>query len=125
MPSPTGKRARRTLDVLSRSSCPAAGYHCVPTNENNYGDTGWLGATNINCCKSGTNHIISSSIQLNNFYNPTATARRHTACQEEGHAMGLDHLNNASSCMNDTTLTYTQPVQHDYDQLNAIYNHSP
>lgn len=114
-----------TLDVLSSGSCPGAGYHCVPTNENNYGDTGWLGAANINCCKSGTNHIISASIQLNNFYNPTATARRHTACQEEGHVMGLGHLVGTGSCMDDSTLTYTTPVQHDFDQLNAIYSHSP
>lgn len=113
------------LDVLSRSSCPGTGYHCVPTNENNYGATGWLGVTNINCCKSGTNHIVSASIQLNNYYAPTATVRRHTACQEEGHAMGLNHLYGTGSCMDDSTYTFTTPVQHDFDQLNAIYSHSP
>ena len=113
------------LDVLSVSSCPGSGYYCVLTNENNYRATGWIGATNFNCWVSGTNHIIGASIQLNNFYNPTATARRHTSCQEEGHAIGLNHLYGTGSCMDDSTLTFTMPVQHDYDQITAIYNHSP
>lgn len=110
-------------NVISQNPC-ASGYHCVPVHDANYGNNGWLGLTTINYDPS-TSHINTASIQFNDYYNPTATARQHTSCQEEGHAQGLAHLNTASSCMNDTTLTYTSPVQHDYDELNTIYNHNP
>jgi hypothetical protein len=109
-------------DVASGTGCAGSGWLCVPVSVSNYGDTGWLGATVINFTGD---HINSASIDLNTFYNPTATARLTSSCQEEGHAQGLTHFNTGSSCMNDTTLSYTTPIQHDYDELNAVYNHHP
>jgi hypothetical protein len=111
--------------VHSMSSCPGGNYHCVPVNEGNYGNTGWLGSATITH-DTTTHHIVAASIKLNNYYSPTATVRQHTACHETGHVQGLAHSYvTASTCMNDSVLSGTHPQQHDYDELNTFLAHSP
>ena len=83
----------------------------------------------------GNGHISESTyIELNNAYVPSgcdgetaSTCRRHTACQEIGHALGLDHQT-GSSCMDDTdfselTPEYRNSTHDDHDQLHQAYDH--
>ncbi len=68
-------------------------------------------------------HFSWAEIKLNNFYATTSSDRRHTVCQEQGRALGLNHQYTNDSCMNDDTYAPQYRNGHDYDQLAAIYNH--
>lgn len=103
-------------------SCPGSNVGCVPVSEGNYGGTGWVGTTNITYDRS-TLHITAASIRLNNSYSTTDVQRRHTICQEEGHALGLNHQYASDSCMNDNTFAPLRPNAHDYSIIRSLYNH--
>lgn len=59
--------------------------------------------------------------------NETTTSRaRELACHEIGHTMGLNHRAQTSSCMVDGVSPGSRLFdQHDWDQLNGVYNHIP
>ena len=105
----------------------------------NYGNNGWLGLASINL-QSGTTHITQGSAKMNDTYFNTATynntnERQHVMCQEVAHTFGLDHQSTDGSSLN-TCMDYfsntganagstasTTPNQHDFDELNIIYQH--
>ena len=138
-----------TLDTIWRwytNGCPTtptgAQHHCVHVEE--YNDPNarnpdgsvQTGLTIIQA--DANNHLIDGvvAVRLNNaFADGTATNRnRHVTCQEQGHAVGLDHQlrewagppNNwgVSCMMNPTTGDGPNPNGHDYYTLQAdMYNH--
>lgn len=89
-----------------------------------YGSTSWLGIAEIrsvNGCQ-----IRDGRVRLNRSWldsgSYTNTNRRHVACQEIGHLLGLDHDRaSTTSCMNDTVLTQPQPSSHDIASVNVWY----
>jgi hypothetical protein len=103
-----------------------------------YGNNGWLGLATINI--TGGTHITQGSAKMNDTYFDTATynnpnEREHVMCQEVAHTFGLDHQSTDGSSLN-TCMDYfsntganagstlsTKPNQHDFDELNIIYQH--
>jgi len=105
-----------------------------------YGNRGWLGIASI--WLSG-GHISQATTKLNDSYfnqaqYNTPAWRALVACQEIAHDFGLDHQDegfgppNLGSCMDYTNdpdgggaygPSNEHPNQHDYDQLEDIYNH--
>ena len=116
----SSSRARKRCVMISGKihSCNAA-----------YGSNGWLGLASINI--SG-GHITQGSAKMNDSYfsSPSynETARQHVMCQEIGHDFGLTHQDESGADLN-TCMDYANaldnpsPNQHDYDQLQTIYQH--
>lgn len=98
-----------------------------------YGRNGWLGIAQIWITGS---HITKGTVRVNDTYFNSTTYntpawRTSVLCQETGHTLGLDHQDedfyNApfNTCM-DYSIDPTpnqHPNQHDYDQLELIYEH--
>ena len=104
-----------------------------------YGQRGWLGIATI---WANGDHITQATTKLNDSYHDSAPYnsapwRALVACQEIGHDFGLAHQNeqfdppNLGSCMDYTNdpdgggaygPSNEHPNQHDYDQLQTIYN---
>jgi hypothetical protein len=101
--------------------CPGSNVGCVHVYEVNTTE-GYYGATIIGPIATG-NHFTTVKINLNNHFALSAVGHRHTACQEIGHAFGLDHQYASDTCMNDSRLDTQYPNTHDYDEIRAIYNH--
>lgn len=98
-----------------------------------YGNNGWLGLASISISGS---HITAGTVKLNDTYFNTATYntpawRNLVMCQEVGHAFGLDHQDEdfgnppLGTCMDYSSdpVPNQHPNQHDYDQLQLIYQH--
>ena len=98
-----------------------------------YGANGWLGIATV--WASGT-HITKGTVKVNDTYFNTSTYntpawRNLVMCQEVGHTLGLDHQDEdfgnppLGTCMDYTSdpTPNQHPNQHDYDQLEAIYEH--
>lgn len=101
-----------------------------------YGQRGWLGIASI---WANGDHITKATTKLNDTYYSmaqynTPAWRRLVTCQEIAHDFGLDHqdenFNNANlgTCMDYTSdpdgpPSNEHPNQHDYDELQTIYNH--
>ncbi|HEX6271321.1 MAG TPA: hypothetical protein VFZ43_13875 [Anaerolineales bacterium] len=93
-----------------------------------YGNNGWLGLAQI--WVSG-NHITQGTAKMNDSYLASSsyneTNRQHVICQEIGHAWGLGHQDESGADLN-TCMDYARaldnphPNQHDYQQLETIYN---
>ena len=97
-----------------------------------YGENGWLGLAGIWITKG--KQITRAYVKLNDtyfdtpFYN-TADWRQMVTCQEVGHTFGLAHQDedfdnaNLNTCMDYTSnpASNTEPNQHDFDQLDAMY----
>lgn len=93
-----------------------------------YGANGWLGLAQI--WTSGS-HIVKATAKMNDtYYDSTKysyTAERQVMCQEVGHGFGLSHQDESGADLN-TCMDYSNaldnpsPNQHDYDQLQTIYN---
>ena len=117
------------------------GVNCVQVNEINSSSSLYLGAAII-YFNNSTGHVLTSTyIELNNNYlgseciekyTLTAyTCRRHIACQEIGHVLGLDHQT-GGSCLDDTlsknahskvTPEYSNSGHDDHDSLHTAYDH--
>lgn len=110
------------------------GVNCVTVLEIDDVGEGFIGEAAITF-NTSTGHITAATIELNNAHVPSgcggasaADCRRHTACQEIGHAMGLDHQGGAS-CMDDTaaftklTPEYSNSGHDDHDALHTAYDH--
>ena len=104
-----------------------------------YGPRGWLGIAQI--WLSGS-HITQGTVKLNDTYFAMAQYntpgwRQMVTCQEIGHTFGLDHQDenfdntNLGTCMdytndpnrNDGSGNNLHPNQHDYAELDTIYQH--
>lgn len=98
-----------------------------------YGRNGWLGQAQI---WLNGEHITSAVTKLNDTYFRTTTYntpawKNLVMCQEVGHTLGLDHqdenLNNLpfGTCMDYTSdpTPNQHPNQHDYSELETIYEH--
>ena len=115
------------IDSVYRwGTCPSIrGIHCVPVNSGNYGKTGWEGHTTW--YHSGS-IMTSAHIYLNTWYNGQVAsylghASAHTACHEEGHALGLNHNHFYTSCMYpDAQAGSTVPTGQDFSLLSTIYS---
>lgn len=142
-----GGSAVLNLAEVAGSSNPR---NCRPTSgrievcNSRYGNNGWLGIAQI--WISGT-HITQAVTKVNDTYfnSPTYDTpawRRLVMCQEVGHDFGLDHQDetfdnpNLGTCMDYTNdpdggpggvssndPSNEHPNQHDYQQLNTIYQH--
>lgn len=119
----TSKRVRRKCD---------GGTGTVRICNLDYGNTGWLGIAGISIDNDG--HITTGYTKLNDTYfsDPyydNFEWRQSVTCQELGHDVGLGHqdedFNNDSlfTCMDYQDPPYEYPNKHDYDQLEAMYNH--
>lgn len=98
-----------------------------------YGQNGWLGIAGISIDPNG--HITKGYTKLNDtyfamsYYNK-ASWKQSVTCQELGHNVGLGHqdenFNNQTllSCMDYQDPPYPAPNDHDYEQLESIYNHA-
>ena len=106
-----------------------------------YGTNGWLGIARISVQGS---HITAATTRVNDSYFNTPTYntrgwRNLVMCQEVGHDFGLDHQDetfgnqNLGTCMDYTNdpdgggsygASNEHPNRHDYDQLEAIYDHT-
>lgn len=89
-----------------------------------YGQNGWLGLASIVSYSGCT--IRNGRVQLNQTYldngSYTRTNKKHVACQEIGHLLGLNHnRSSTTTCMNDTILTAPFPNAHDQSLVNSIY----
>jgi len=98
-----------------------------------YGNNGWLGIATI---WANGNHITQGTVKMNDTYFASAKYntpawRQFVMCQEIGHTFGLDHQDenfanaNLGTCMDYTNdpSTNMHPNAHDYEMLEAIYNH--
>ena len=93
-----------------------------------YGNNGWLGIAQI--WLSG-GHIVQGTAKMNDSYLAGAAYndvnRQHVICQEIGHDWGLGHQDESGADLN-TCMDYADaldnqhPNQHDYQQLETIYN---
>ena len=114
-------------------TCKAQAGKILVCNER-YGRNGWLGIASI--WLSG-GHISQGTTKLNDSYfgsSPYNTNdwRQLVACQEIGHDYGLGHqdedfsTDDTNSCMDYTSLPAgnTHPDNHDYQQLQDIYDHT-
>jgi hypothetical protein len=89
-----------------------------------YGSNGWLGLASIVSYSGCT--IRNGRVQINQTYmdngSYTRANKKHVACQEIGHLLGLNHnRSSTTTCMNDTILTAPFPNAHDQSLVNSIY----
>jgi len=120
-------RESGSTTTSTRRNCrPVAGK--VRSCNYTYGRNGWLGVAQI--WASGS-HITQGTAKMNDTYLASSsyseTARQHVICQEIGHVWGLDHQDESGADLN-TCMDYANaldnphPNQHDYQQLETIYN---
>lgn len=111
------------------ASAYTCSYHCVVAQEIDdinegvgvfiyYGPFGGDGSQHFP--NEGSQYIF-----YNNAYGLDASQRRSLTCQEQGHALGLDHRSTNDSCMmQNVDYSSDYPDQHDYDTLQYdLYNH--
>jgi len=134
-----GDWSRSQVLELSETAGAASGRRCTATSGRvevcnaTYGRTRWLGVATI--WLSGS-HITAGTAKLNDTYFNTARYntpawRNFVMCQEVGHTLGLDHQDEdfdnepLGSCLDysDDPAPNQHPNTHDYDQLEAIYEH--
>lgn len=89
-----------------------------------YGANGWLGIAEIRRASGCT--ILEGRVRLNLSYldngSYSRTNKKHVACQEVGHLLGLHHNTSSNTtCMNDRILSAPFPNTHDRDLVNSIY----
>lgn len=88
-----------------------------------YGQNGWLGLTQIwvsGCTITHAEEKINRSYMDYAPYN-TAEKRKTVACHETGHATGLAHNTQSTSCLKSGATTPSHPNAHDAAQLDTIY----
>jgi len=126
--------------VLDTTVVPSETRGCKASNgsvevcNGKYGFNGWLGIAQIWINTDG--HIVKGMTKVNDTYFNTSTYntpawRNLVMCQEVGHTLGLAHQDevfdnpNLGTCMDYTNnpLTNQHPNDHDYAQLELIYEH--
>lgn len=107
------------------TSCPTSGQHCVYSTSGNYGAVSWDGQTSITY-NSNRFFYNGESVKFNDYYGNSYSPdqRRHVACHELGHVIGLDHNDVTSSCLyyRNSAAPATQPTSDDFNLiLREIY----
>jgi hypothetical protein len=101
-------------------NCPG---NCVVLSNANYGPVNWVGRTSWRV--QGTLITSGTYIQFNDYCGPGYTCgaawHRQAVCHEMGHALGLDHNVNASSCLYYQMSGATIPASGDWKMLESIY----
>ncbi len=113
----------RTSKILVRRlGCPTASYYCPPIHQVN---ASYKGVAVLGINAAGTHITRDRDKFYINLSNSTPLSqRRFVACQEEGHALGLDHRGSAAnSCMYKGSPFTPLPDDHDFNQLFSGYSH--
>ncbi|QWF22928.1 hypothetical protein KM427_04095 [Nocardioides sp. LMS-CY] len=109
---------------LLPGNCTPSALHCVPvTTINNPGVGRGVTTYNVNWA---TLHIVhgSMTVELNNAYSYTTALRREVTCHELGHATGvLWEGSQDGSCMKGGAPYVDTATPHDYNVIEAVYNH--
>jgi hypothetical protein len=97
-----------------------------------YGKNGWLGIAGISI--DSADHILSGYTKLNDSYFNQEPYnhdnwKQSVTCQEIGHDFGLGHQDenfnvaSSTSCMEYQSPPFENPDDHDFAQLEGIYDH--
>ncbi|OHF24856.1 hypothetical protein BKP30_26990 [Rhodococcus erythropolis] len=128
-------------------NCSSAVANCVTVWEDNSLGQGTFGQMSVfrSTTSNGVTHMLDVHVQLNpdplgngnaaGGVTENATQARKTTCHELGHALGLAHIADTTSCMPQgpaldestnppTSLISTVPNQHDFDTITAQHNHT-
>jgi hypothetical protein len=114
------------VDSYYETSCPARNLHCVNVNEY-YVNDGLFGYTAFpNGWDSNQHNYEGVYVELNDYTVRTSTQAHKSTCHELGHVLGLDHRFTNASCMTQGAAPpiTVYPDQHDFDELDAIYDHA-
>lgn len=114
-----------------KTACEGA---MIKSFNDNYGDTGWYGESNI-YYNDDDNYILRATSQVNLYYSLNSRKWQHILCHEIGHGVGLGHQSESGDDLN-TCMDYDYfhsnryPNKHDFDLLNFMYGdetdyHSP
>jgi hypothetical protein len=94
----------------------------INLENSNYGDTGWAGLAGGS--GSGEACVFDfGTARLNSYYldGYGTNVKKHAACHEVGHVIGLDHSSD-DGCMNpDLGTTRPYPASEDVDMLDVVY----
>ncbi len=90
----------------------------------NYNDPAWIGAAEITYTGS---HINFVTIKLDDadLNGRTYNEQHGVTCQEQGHAGGLNHRSESTTCLRDGIYGWPPPDfdQHDTDTIKSIHQH--
>lgn len=113
------------VDSYYETSCPSSTLHCVTVSEYSAND-GLYGVTSFPGWNSASHNYAGVTVKLNDYTATTSTQKRKSSCHELGHVLGLAHRSTAASCMEQGAAPPISmyPDQHDFDELQAIYNHA-
>ncbi len=115
-------RSEVANDANTRSNCPRPNrYRRIRVCNYNYGAP-WLGRATVWAFPSGHLAYGRNKIDTAGDDNDTRAERKHTACQEFAHTLGLDHRPMGDTCMR-LDGVHPRPDGHDYEAVQNITHH--
>jgi hypothetical protein len=93
--------------------------------DQNYGDTGWLGIAVSPCYHKGAGSRHHHT-KVNLRYRLSSQGKRHVACHEIGHLVGLAHSHSGDCMEDDWSYSHVDlPGSHSVADVTAYYNDPP